>query len=144
MSRTVRLTPRATAGPDSSAAGPALILPREGLRPTSPQSAAGIRIEPDPSEACATGTNPAATAAVAPPLEPPVERSRFHGLRVGPQAVGSVVAMAANSGVFVRPAVIRPAARNLATRVESASARGPRPFSRALPFDIGAARCTGP
>ena len=50
--------------------------PRCGFRPTSPQLAAGIRIEPAPSEAVAPGASPAATAAALPPLEPP-------GVRVG-------------------------------------------------------------
>ena len=50
--------------------------------PTSPQAAAGIRIEPRLSVPCATGTRPAATAAPAPPDEPPAEREGFHGFRV--------------------------------------------------------------
>ena len=58
--------------------------PREGLRPTRPQAAAGIRIEPPPSLAWASGTIPAATAAAEPPLDPPGERSRSHGFRAGP------------------------------------------------------------
>ena len=41
------------------------------LQPDEPAAAdAGIRIEPPPSEPCATGTSPAATAAAAPPLRP--------------------------------------------------------------------------
>lgn len=44
---------------------------RDGLKPNRPQHDAGIRIEPPPSDACASGTMPAATAAAAPPLEPP-------------------------------------------------------------------------
>ncbi len=51
--------------------------------PNSPQTDAGIRIEPPPSLACATGARPPATAAAAPPLEPPAERSRSHGVRAG-------------------------------------------------------------
>ena len=58
--------------------------PRDGLSPTSPHQAAGIRIEPAPSLAWATGTSPAATAAQAPPEEPPGERSGSQGLRVAP------------------------------------------------------------
>ncbi len=50
-----------------------VVSPRLGLRPKSPQFAAGMRIEPPPSLACAAGTMPAATAAAAPPEEPPVE-----------------------------------------------------------------------
>ena len=45
---------------------------------------AGMRIEPPPSPACATGTMPLATAAAEPPLEPPGVCARFHGLCVGP------------------------------------------------------------
>ena len=41
--------------------------PRLGLSPTSPQQAAGMRIEPPPSLPWATGTIPAATAAAEPP-----------------------------------------------------------------------------
>jgi hypothetical protein len=73
VSRTVRLTHSSTPGPDSSPDGPALILPCVGFRPDAPQHAAGIRMEPEPSVACATGTMPDATAAAAPPLEPPSE-----------------------------------------------------------------------
>ena len=58
--------------------------PRDGLRPTSPQHEAGMRIEPPPSFAWAIGTSPAATAAAEPPLDPPVERVVSQGLRVGP------------------------------------------------------------
>ena len=64
--------------------GPSVILPCDVLSPTSPQHDAGMRIEPPPSEAWAIGTMPDATAAAAPPLDPPGTRSVFHGLRVGP------------------------------------------------------------
>ena len=46
--------------------------PREGFRPTSPQHEAGMRIDPPPSFACASGTTPDATSAAEPPDEPPV------------------------------------------------------------------------
>jgi hypothetical protein len=72
-------------------------------------------MEPPPSLAPATGTMPAATAAAAPPLEPPGEYSRFHGLRVGPQATGSVMPFAPSSGVFVRPKITSPAANQRRT-----------------------------
>src|SRR2546427_5949608 len=55
--------------------------PRDGFKPTSPHSLDGMRIEPPPSLACATGTRPAATAAAEPPLEPPGERLVSQGLR---------------------------------------------------------------
>jgi hypothetical protein len=52
---------------------PAGTTPRPGFTPTSPQQAAGIRTEPSPSLPCAIGTMPLATAAAAPPEEPPGE-----------------------------------------------------------------------
>ena len=51
----------------SPTSGPTETRPRAGLSPTSPQHAAGIRIEPPPSLPCARATNPAATAAAEPP-----------------------------------------------------------------------------
>ena len=54
---------------------------------------------------------PDATAAAAPPLEPPGVREVSQGLRVGPHANGSVVGTLPSSGLFVRPAMTRPAAR---------------------------------
>ena len=68
-----------------------------------------MRIEPPPSVAWATGTMPAATAAAAPPEDPPAEWSRFQGLRVGPFATGSVVQEMPSSGVLVRPKMTSPA-----------------------------------
>ena len=48
------------------------VVPRVGLKPNTPQWLAGTRMEPPPSVAWATGSTLAATAAAAPPLEPPV------------------------------------------------------------------------
>ncbi len=70
-----------------------------------------MRIEPPPSLAWAAGTMPAATAADEPPDEPPGVRSRFQGLRVGPNAEGSVTGCRPNSGVLVLPNMTRPALR---------------------------------
>ncbi len=64
--------------------GAAGTRPSCGLRPNRPQLAAGIRIEPAPSEALRDATSPAATAAALPPLEPPGVRPGSHGLRVTP------------------------------------------------------------
>src|SRR5256714_9188395 len=85
--------------------------PREGLRPTSPQQDAGMRIDPPPSLPCATGQRPAASAAPAPPLEPPGVRSVSHGLRQSPFSSDSVIAIVPNSGVFVLPRITKPASR---------------------------------
>ena len=54
-----------------------------GIRPTTPQSDAGPRIEPPVSEPSATGTIPPATAAPEPEEEPPVKWPRCQGLRAG-------------------------------------------------------------
>src|SRR5947208_3498755 len=55
--------------------------PSVGLSPTTPQQAAGWRMEPARSLPSASGPSPAASAAAAPPLDPPGVRPRFHGLR---------------------------------------------------------------
>ncbi|MNL32327.1 hypothetical protein D3C87_1541720 [compost metagenome] len=75
-------------------------------------------MEPPPSLPCAKGTMPAATAAAAPPLEPPVERVGSQGLRVGPPLrAASVVGAMQNSGTVVRANGIRPAASNRSASV---------------------------
>ena len=104
-----------------------------GLRPTTPQALAGILIEPAMSLPCATGTRPAATAAADPPLEPPGERVRSHGLCVAPKDSGSVVMLDASSGVFVRPQNRNPAARSRVARWESCGARQSRSRSTRMP-----------
>ena len=60
--------------------------PKVGLNPTTPQNAAGMRIEPPPSPPSATGPANAATCAAAPPDEPPAVRPRSCGLAVTPNA----------------------------------------------------------
>ena len=49
------------------------------LIPTTPQNAAGCRIEPPVSEPNEKRTSPAATEAAEPPEEPPGTVSKFHG-----------------------------------------------------------------
>ena len=111
--------------------------PCEGLSPTKPLHDAGILIDPPPSLAWAIGTMPAATAAAAPPLDPPGVRSVSHGLRVGPCAIGSVTGKLPSSGLLVRPRLIRPASRSRLTKVMSCTARGGLAASAALPLVIG-------
>jgi hypothetical protein len=74
-----------------------------------------MRIEPPPSEPCATGASPAVTAAAAPPLDPPAVRDVSHGLRQAPLSSDSVTAVVPNSGVFVLPMSTKPAARRRRT-----------------------------
>ena len=111
MSRTVRVTTCSTPSAVSERNGPSDIRPWLTFNPTSPQQDAGIRIDPPPSEACDAGTMPLATALAEPPLDPPGDRSGAHGLRVAPNASGSVVGRMPSSGVFVRPTMSKPARR---------------------------------
>ena len=76
--------------------------------PTTPQRAAGWRIEPPVSVPSASGVNPAATAADEPPEEPPGTRSGAHGLCVTPKAEFSVEEPIANSSMLVLPRAISP------------------------------------
>ena len=70
--------------------GAPVIRPRVGLSPTIPQQLAGIRIDPPPSEPCASGTSPAETADADPPLEPPAISEVSHGVTAGGAPSGSV------------------------------------------------------
>src|SRR5271166_2130617 len=83
--------------------------PRVGFSPKTPHWHDGMRMAPPPSLPCAKGTMPAATAAAEPPLDPPAVYDGFHGLRVGPCRIGSVVSIKPNSGALVRPAITMPA-----------------------------------
>src|SRR4051794_23471902 len=93
------------------ACSPSTCRPRLGLRPTRPAAAAGIRIEPPPSFACAMGTTPEATSAADPPLEAPTEYPVCHGLWTGSSVRYSVVALKPNSGNRDLPTIVRPVAR---------------------------------
>src|SRR5882762_5232351 len=84
--------------------------PHDALRPKMPHQAAGLRIEPPPSVPSASGARPAATAAPAPPEEPPGVWPRLHGLRVAPKRRLSVTPTQPSVGVFVLPSMIAPAA----------------------------------
>src|SRR5437879_12478074 len=75
-----------------------------------PHQAAGLRIDPPPSVPIASGPRPAATAAPAPPEEPPGVWPRLHGLRVAPKRRLSVTPTQPSVGVFVLPSMIAPAA----------------------------------
>jgi hypothetical protein len=117
-----------TASPDQSVrpTPTGVPTPGVGLMPTSPQAAAGIRTDPSASVPCATATRPAATAAPAPPDEPPAVSERFHGLRVTTTrpsgARPSVVGHRLASDAVVVPTTTAPAARSLSTSGWSASA----------------------
>src|SRR5262245_38761571 len=103
----------------SPRSGPAGVRARVGFNPNNPQHDAGMRIEPPPSLACAIGRMRLATAADAPPDEPPLVRSRFHGLHVRPCRTDSVVVVSPSSGVVVLPKITRPACLYRVTSVLS-------------------------
>src|SRR5438067_5565365 len=103
--------------------------PTVGLKPTTPQNAAGRITEPLLCEPIAAGTTPAATAAADPIDEPPGVRVGSHGLRVAPGV------MYASSAVMVLPSTIAPAAS--AARTAALVSVGVRPAKSALPFSVG-------
>ena len=65
--------------------------------PNSPVKPHGMRIEPPPSVPTASGPMPEATAAAAPPEEPPGVFALFQGLRVMPVSGLSVTPFQPNS-----------------------------------------------
>src|SRR5260370_22156665 len=93
--------------------------PRDGFRPTAPQQLAGMRTEPPPSEPWAKAHSPAATAAAPPPLDPPAEWPRCHGLSVAPNTPYSVGGRVPNSEALVLPRIGQPSSFIRATRKKS-------------------------
>ena len=83
-----------------------------------------MRIEPPPSLACAIGARPAATAAAAPPEDPPAVSERFQGLRVAPVRLVSVDGASPSSGVVDLPNMMTPACLKRSTSVVSLVAGG--------------------
>jgi hypothetical protein len=108
------------------------------LSPTTPQNAAGWRIEPPVSVPSDHGAMPAATAAAEPPEEPPGTRVGSQGLRVGPYAECSVEEPIANSSMLDLPSETRPAACVRSTT--SASQIGRKPARMREPAVVGTSR----
>ena len=81
--------------------------------------AAGIRTDPPPSVPMDRGPIPAATAAPAPPEEPPGVRSVFQGFRVIPLSGESVTPLNPYSGLELEAKITVPASRNRETVVAS-------------------------
>src|SRR5262249_11605151 len=119
LSRTLMLTtwPQENPPQPSPRSGPTGLRARVGFRPNTREAEAGMRIEPPPSLACAIGRMRAATAAAAPPDEPPEECARFQGLRVGPNSRDSVVGISPNSGLELLPKIATPVSRKRLARV---------------------------
>ena len=122
VSRTLRVSTCSSGAPPELADRRArAVRPRDGFSPTSPHTRPGCGSSHRRRCACATGTMPAATAAAAPPLDPPVERVGVPRVAGRADAIGSVVAGEPNSGVFVLPTMTSPAARKRRTRCVSAA-----------------------
>src|SRR6202022_4672345 len=96
------------------------ITPKLGLKPTTPQNAAGRITDPAVCVPKASGTMPSATAAAEPLDEPPGVCAGLRGFAVLPGV------KVANSVVTVLPRTTAPAARASATQEASASGRWPR------------------
>src|SRR5215213_11842976 len=93
-------------------------------------------MEPPRSEPCSRKVNPVASAAAAPPLEPPGVRVESHGLFVAPYASLLLCATSASmNATLVVPTMIAPAARSRSTTVASQSEIAPR--QAGLPHVVG-------
>src|SRR5262252_2123337 len=107
--------------------------PHDVLSPNAPVKLAGMRIDPPPSLPVTSGRTHAASTDAEPPLDPPGVRVRSQGERVTPYTRFFVNAGAPNSGAFVLPTTIAPAARSRATWKPSAAAT--RSLKRREPSD---------
>src|ERR1700710_1283145 len=99
-----------------------------------------MRIEPPPSLAWAIGNMPPATAAAAPPEDPPGERLVSQGVREGPKRSFSATVMVPNSGVLVRPQRTKPAASSDST---TSSLSSPTPAGAPLEPKVSGQPATG-
>src|SRR5256886_11150807 len=116
--------------------GQAGTRPKVGLMPKRPVNAQGMRIEPPPSVPTASGPIPEATAAAAPPEEPPGVFAGFQGLRVMPVSGLSVTPFQPNSGVVVLPSSTAPCSRRRAVAGAS-SFHGPLASTVFEPRSVG-------
>ena len=91
--------------------------------PTTPQKAAGWRIDPPVSVPVASSAERAATAEAEPPDDPPGTRSApsaaCHGLTAGPKALVSFAEPMANSSQLTVPSMTPPSRHRLAVTVLS-------------------------
>ena len=95
---TVRARKPGESNDGASATPPAREMrPKVVFSPSTPQNAAGSRIDPPVSLPMASGTSPAATAAADPPEDPPGTRPRSHGFEVEPRVACWVVIPQPNS-----------------------------------------------
>src|SRR5947207_1078736 len=106
---------------DSGITPARLTRPYVGLSPTTPQQAAGSRIEPPVSLPMAPATRPAATAAAEPLDEPPDAWPALQGFCTSPWCALSPNGPIASSVMLSLPSRIAPAAARRAAAVHAAS-----------------------
>src|SRR4051812_46068427 len=123
-SATVRVIGPTCATVPNGDSGHAGTRPNDALIPKRPVKEQGMRIEPPPSVPTASGPIPEATAAAAPPEDPPGVFCLFQGLRVIPVSALSVTPFQPNSGVVVLPRNTAPCSRSRAVQGAS-SFHGP-------------------
>src|SRR6267378_4137248 len=95
--------------------------PGEVRMPTTLQKFGGLRSEPPMSLPSASGTMPQASATAPPPVLPPQVLVKSYGLRVAPNTGLNVCEPRPNSGTFVLPITIPPAAFSRCTTRQSKS-----------------------
>src|SRR2546421_108254 len=108
--------------------------PYVGLKPTTPQQAAGMRIEPPESVPRAASTSPVASAAAEPPDDPPAIRPGATGFGTVPKCGFSDVTPYANSCRFVLPTFAYPL--DSARRTDSAVVDGTCSANTAEPYVV--------
>src|SRR6266478_5355790 len=95
--------------------------PGDGRMPTTLQKFGGLRNEPPMSLPSASGTMPHASATAPPPVLPPQVLVKSYGFRVAPKTLLNVCEPSPNSGTFVLPITIPPAAFSRCTTRQSKS-----------------------
>src|SRR6266404_1062010 len=95
--------------------------PGEVRMPTTLQKFGGLRSEPPMSLPSASGTMPQASATAPPPVLPPQVFVTSYGFRVAPKTLLNVCEPSPNSGTFVLPITIPPAAFSRCTTRQSKS-----------------------
>src|SRR6266404_1161557 len=100
--------------------------PGEVRMPTTLQKFGGLRSEPPMSLPSASGTMPQASATAPPPVLPPQVFVTSYGFRVAPNTGLNVCEPSPNSGTFVLPITIPPAAFSRCTTRQSKSGTNSR------------------
>eukprot|EP00659_Diplonema_papillatum_P011539 gene11538-biopygen11592 len=115
-----------------------VILCGVGLNPTTPQNAAGIRIDPPMSVPMPIGDAWAASSPPSPPLEPPTVRVRSKGFCAVPQIALKLSGSIRHCGMFDLTNGMPPAACSIVTKTDVRSSglntRAANPHVESYPF----------